>query len=115
MEQKKFSIIHLDVFARFSFDYFEAIRRAPRTNNSQFLMRALDGRSNLTRIFRRDQSIFNSLRQVVSFRCYSGATTKEVAIMLGLTESAVKTRLNRARSRLRLSVLKGRAQRRSIA
>ena len=41
------------------------------------------------------------LRDVISFRCYESASTKEVAMTMGLSEAAVKTRLCRARSKLR--------------
>lgn len=55
------------------------------------------------------------LREAISFRCYQGATTKEAAIILGLTETTVKTRLFRARSRLRPVILKERRRERLIA
>jgi RNA polymerase sigma-70 factor, ECF subfamily len=43
----------------------------------------------------------SNLQEVVLIRCYQEWSTKETAAALGLTESAVKTRLRRARSRLR--------------
>jgi len=55
-----------------------------------------------------------SLREVMSVHYYDDASTKEIATLMGLTPSAVKSRLWRARSRLRRSVLNVRPQQRPI-
>ena len=56
-----------------------------------------------------------SLREVITIRCYNDASTREIAMVTGLSEAAVKTRLHRARSRLRKSMLKQYGETRSIA
>ena len=56
-----------------------------------------------------------SLREVITIRCYNDASTREIAMVMGLSEAAVKTRLHRARSRLRKSMLKQYGETRSIA
>jgi RNA polymerase sigma-70 factor, ECF subfamily len=47
-----------------------------------------------------------SLREVITIHCYNDASTRDIAIVMSLSEPAVKTRLHRARSRLRQSMLK---------
>ncbi|WP_158945151.1 RNA polymerase sigma factor [Granulicella sp. S190] len=55
------------------------------------------------------------LRDVMTVRCYDDASTKEIAILMGLTEPAVKARLHRARARLRRTMLSRMRPRRSLA
>jgi RNA polymerase sigma-70 factor, ECF subfamily len=49
-----------------------------------------------------------SLREVVGIRRHQDASTREIAASIGLSESAVKARLHRARARLRETMLEQR-------